>query len=183
MAFGLAALLFVAACDPQTPSTSPPATTVPLTSDETAAPTNVSAPVSATPPAPTVQPSAGDLPDMDPVAIFGAGVKLTGTEIFVPGEIARAAVLALTSSSFGVATECIGQGRLTVEVSRPVEQPEPGALPYEIIASYRVPCPTTVVETLVNDTGEIGSKTSLNVGVQEAGEGVSWRVILVDLRP
>jgi hypothetical protein len=159
MTVGFALALLVAACGNQTPTT--PAT------PRTASP----------------QPSAGDLPAMDPVAIFGPGVKLTGTDESFADGVLTGAVLDQTGHSFGVAAECRGHGILTIEVSQRTDQSEPAGLPWETIATYRVPCPTTVAETFKHDTGEVGPKSSLNVTVQSSDERLQWRAILVDLRP
>jgi hypothetical protein len=173
---GIVVAVLIPACatPSPTPSSSASPSAAPPTLQPTATPTDTPAPT------PTRSPTAADLPKIDYVALFGPAAKLTGTNDLVPGDVARLAVLALTTAHFGVAAECVGSGTLTIRVTRPVAEPEPGALPYTELASYTVHCPTSTLETFTYDTGDPGPKTSLNISVN-GPTGTYWRAILVDL--
>jgi hypothetical protein len=175
---GIVVALFIAACATPSPTPSPSATpsAAPPTLQPTPTPTDTPAPTT------TRSPTAADLPKIDYHALFGPTAKLTGTDDVVPGDVARGAVLALTTGHFAVAAECVGDGTLIVSVTRPIDQPDAGSLPYTELASYTIHCPTATLETFTYDTGDPGPKTSLNDGVN-GPTGTYWRAVLVDLSP
>jgi hypothetical protein len=183
---GFAVAAMVGACaDPSaTPSPSTAAASVPPPSARPAA-TPIDTPTPFDTPAPT--PSRiltdADLPKIDPAEVFGQTAKLTGTDDTIPGQVARGAVLASTGGHFGYAVECVGNGPLTVTVTRPLSEPADDGSTFTVLSSSSVMCPTPALQTFEYDTGEADPKTSLNIGVEDAPSGVYWRAILVDLEP
>ncbi len=182
MVVGLAFAMVISACasPAPTPSGSTAAASVPLAAaTPTTTPTRTDTPA----PTPTRSPTAADLPMIDAAAVFGPTAKLTGSEDTLPGQVARGAVLALTSGHFAFAVECVGDGALTVSVTRPIDPPDADGSTYKVIASSSTMCPTSTLETFESHPVDPGPKTSLNIGAEDPPAGVYWRVILVDLGP
>ena len=79
--------------------------------------------------------------------------------------------------------ECVGNGPLTVSVTRPIDPPDADGSTYKVIASSSTMCPTSTLETFEYHPSDPGPKTSLNIGAEDPPTGVYWRLILVDLEP